>query len=201
MIINAAICRSIHKPMPFIATCLLCLQLVICQAAGSCGLHSGAGSPNRSDFPGTHLPDVADLKTDTVPRPIGYTNDYEHLFSTDEAAFLDSILAHFEQKTAIQIALVTIDTTMTIREDFDNYVLRIGKVWAVGQADKRNGIIIGISRGYRKMRIEKDYGIEKVLSNSETKMIIDTAFIPSFKKGKYFDGTLNGLQTLIRRLE
>lgn len=175
-------------------SCLLSLLVIIFPVSGSPWLYRGAASQYRADFP-------RNCDTDTVPRPIGYVNDFEHLFTADETGFLDSIIGHFERKTAIQIALVTIDTTMTSREDFDNFVLRIGKVWAVGQKEKRNGIVIGISRGYRKMRIEKDYGIEKLLNNNDTKMIIDTAFIPPFRKSKYFDGTLNGLQTLIRRLE
>jgi len=178
----------------FFVFCILSLLLFVSRVSGSSGLYQGAVSQSRTGFPW-------DYETDTIPRPIGYVNDFEHLFTADESGFLDSIIGHFERKTTIQIALVTIDTTMTSREDFDNFVVRIGKVWAVGQKEKRNGIVIGISRGYRKMRIEKDYGIEKLLSNSETKMIIDTAFIPSFRKSKYFDGTLNGLQTLIRRLE
>jgi len=61
-------------------------------------------------------------------------------------------------------------------------------------------VTIGICRGYRKMRIQNGDGIEKILTDRETKEIIDTAFIPSFKDGKYFEGTLIGVKTLIATL-
>jgi uncharacterized protein len=137
---------------------------------------------------------------DTVPRPIGYVNDYDSLFTPAQEYFLDSLIARFEQQTTIQIAVVTVDTAMTSKENFDNYALRILRVWSIGQQEKQNGIVVAISRPYRKIRIENGYGIVKVLPDRETKMIIDTAFIPSFKKGEYFEGTLHGVQTLMERL-
>jgi len=51
--------------------------------------------------------------------------------------------------------------------------------------------------GYHKMTIRNGYGIEKILSDSETKEIIDNAFIPSFRKDEYYQGTLNGLNKLM----
>jgi uncharacterized protein len=138
---------------------------------------------------------------DTVPRPIGYISDFEHLLTAEEENSLDSLLGAFERRTTIQIAVVTIDSSMTNPGDFDNFVLRIGKVWSVGQPDKRNGIVIGISRYFRKIRIEKDAGIHRILSNGETKELIDSAFIPAFRKGLYYQGTRQGLQALLKKLE
>jgi uncharacterized protein len=137
---------------------------------------------------------------DTVPRPVSYVNDFDSLFTAVQGRFLDSVIARFDRQTTIQIAVVTIDTTMTTKEDFDNYALRILNVWGVGKEQKKNGIVVAISRGYRMIRVQNDYGIKKILSDKETKMIIDTAFIPLFKKGKYFEGTLHGIQTLMGRL-
>jgi uncharacterized protein len=65
---------------------------------------------------------------------------------------------------------------------------------------KNNGIVIGISRGYRKMRIQNGKGIESVLTDEETKKIIDTSFIPHFREGKYYEGTINGLKNLMETL-
>src|SRR5690606_20408610 len=44
-------------------------------------------------------------------------------------------------------------------------------------------------------------GIAFMISDLETKMIIDTAFIPNFRKGKYFDGSYYGLAELMKILE
>jgi uncharacterized protein len=100
-------------------------------------------------------------------------------------------------KTSIQIAVVTNDTTLTTPEDFDDFTLRVAKDWGGGQKDKDNGILIGISAGLRKIRIQNGYGIEKILSNEETKLIVDSAFIPAFRQGSYFEGTKNGIGVLM----
>jgi uncharacterized protein len=79
--------------------------------------------------------------------------------------------------------------------------LRIANAWGIGQKGKNNGVMVGISRGYRQVRIQNGYEIEKVLTDVETKQIIDTAFIPRYREGDYFEGTFQGLKTLMMTLE
>lgn len=138
---------------------------------------------------------------DSLPQPMGYVNDFENLFSGTEEQILDSLIGDFEKRTTIQIALITFDSTMTTADSLDIMTLRIANAWGVGQKEKNNGVVIGISRAYRKMRIQNGYGIEKILTDSETKEIIDTAFIPGFRNANYFDGTLTGLKGLMAILE
>ena len=138
---------------------------------------------------------------DSLPRPLGYVNDFEALFSKSEQQTLDSLLQGFEKRTSIQIVVITIDTSMTTKDSLEAFTLKIGNSWGVGQKDKNNGVVIGISQAYRKISIQNGYGIEKILSNAETKEIIDTAFIPSFREANYFQGTLTGLRSLMKILE
>jgi uncharacterized protein len=138
---------------------------------------------------------------DSLPEPYGYINDFESLFSESEKQTLDSLLEDFEKRTTIQIAVLTIDTSMTTMDSLETFTLKIGNYWGVGQKDKNNGVVIGISQAYRKITIKNGYGIEKILSDEETKEIIDTAFIPSFRDSDYFKGTLTGLKTLMKILE
>jgi uncharacterized membrane protein YgcG len=51
------------------------------------------------------------------------------------------------------------------------------------------------------MRIENGYNITDRLSDAATKRIIDTNFIPGFKTGNYYEGTLNGLRALMATLD
>ena len=90
---------------------------------------------------------------------------------------------------------------MASTEQFDGFVLHIHETLGVGKKDKDNGIVIGISKSLRKMRISNGSGIEKLLSDEQTKLIIDTQFIPFFKQSDYYNGTLNGLEYLIDRLK
>jgi uncharacterized protein len=146
-------------------------------------------------------PQVLGIFTDSLPKPLGYVNDFERLYAPEQQAFLENLLSVFEDSTTIQIALVTIPASFTEQNNFDNYTLQLAKSWGVGQKDKNNGVLIGISSSYRQMRIQNGTGIETVLSDAETKLIVDSFFIPGFKKGDYFSGTLNGISELTRVLK
>jgi uncharacterized protein len=118
---------------------------------------------------------------DSLPKPLSWTNDYEDLFSDTEKQKLDSIISAFEKETTMQICIVTIDTIYTSKEKFDDLALHIANDWGVGQKDKNNGVTICISAGHRRIRICNGYGIEKILSDEETKEIMNSYFISKFK--------------------
>jgi uncharacterized protein len=127
--------------------------------------------------------------------------DYEGLYTAEQRKRLDSIISDVEQKTTIEICIVTIDSSMTSSKDFDDFVWHIHNTWGIGKSGKDNGIVIGISSVLRKIRISNGEAIEKMLSDSDTKFIIDNSFIPFFKKGGFFEGTLTGLDAILARLD
>ncbi|MEO8771200.1 MAG: TPM domain-containing protein [Ferruginibacter sp.] len=133
--------------------------------------------------------------------PIGYTSDYEHILSATEIDTLNSIIKYFEKETTIQIAIVSIDSSYTTKDDFDDFITGLGRSWGVGQKDKNNGIIIGISTGLRKIRISNGDGIEKKLSDDETKKIIDERMLPEFKQEHYFEGLRKGMAAIMVKLK
>ncbi|QNA46019.1 TPM domain-containing protein [Lacibacter sediminis] len=136
-----------------------------------------------------------------LPSPSGYVNDFENLFSENEESILDSLIAAFEAATTIEIALVTLDSSATARDNFDDLTLQIANRWGVGKKAENNGILIGISKGHRRIRIQNGYGIEKILSDEETKKIIEEYFIPEFKASNFYQGTLKGLNEMMRVLK
>jgi uncharacterized protein len=138
---------------------------------------------------------------DNLPKPVSWTNDYENLYSDAEQTKLDSVITEFESETTFKIGIVTIDTLKTSKENFEKLSLHIAQTWGVGNKDKDNGILITISKGYRKIRIEHGNGIEKIITEDDTKTIIDNYFIPAFRKEQYFNGTLNGLIEIIKLLK
>ena len=138
---------------------------------------------------------------DSLPKPTSWITDFENLFTDEEQFQLDSTISKFEKETTIEIAIITIDTIFVAKADFENFTLHIANQWGVGKKEKDNGILIGISKGYRIIRIENGYGNEKFLSDDETKQIIENYFIPDFKNADYFKGTMNGLKEIMNRLK
>jgi uncharacterized protein len=135
-----------------------------------------------------------------LPNPTGYVSDYEDLFSDKEEHYLDSLISAFEVATSIEIALITLDSTATRKDNFDNLTLEIARKWGVGKKASNNGILIGISSSHRIIRIHNGYGIEKMFSDEETKKIIDDHILPAFRRSDLYEGTLLGLLEIIRIL-
>lgn len=138
---------------------------------------------------------------ENLPKPTGYINDYEHLFTDEQKAKLTELISHFEIETSVEVAIVTISPDNTPKDRFEELTLHIAKEWGVGKAGKDNGILIGISAGFHRIRIQNGTGIIKVLSDEETKKIIEEIFIPEFKKNDYYAGTLNGIKEIMQLLK
>jgi uncharacterized protein len=137
---------------------------------------------------------------DTLPQPNNYVSDYGNIFTVEQESWLNHLIDSFEKQSTNEIAIVSFDTVMVTKQDFDALTLKLANAWAIGKEDKNNGVLIGICSGYKKMRIQNGKGIEKILSDAETKLIVDSSFIPRFKEGNYFEGTVNGIKHLIQKL-
>jgi uncharacterized protein len=136
-----------------------------------------------------------------LPRPIGWVNDFENIFTDDQKRTLDSLISEFEKRTTTEISIITIPTSATNRERFDELTLFIANEWGVGKKGKNNGILIGISKGHRTIRINNGFGIEKLITDNQTKQIIDQIIIPSFKMNDFYKGVFNGIQEIKQILD
>jgi len=136
-----------------------------------------------------------------IPQARGLINDFFKLFSDNEIQTLDSLVRTYEITTTVEIAIATIDSSMANAQDFEDYCLVMLNTWGVGKKTKHNGILIVISPELRMMRIENGYGIGNILTDGETKEIIDTVFIPKFKEGKYFEGVKSGIIAITKKLD
>lgn len=157
-------------------------------------------TPGKKDQrnPSPHLSHADSLRY--IPKPVGWVNDFTGLFSTAEIKNLDSLIGNYEEKSTVEISVATVDTSITGPIEFDAYTLLMLRTWGVGKKEKNNGILIVIAPGMRRIRIQNGYGIEKFLSNDETKEIIDNAFLPYFKEAKFYEGTRQGILAIINKL-
>jgi uncharacterized membrane protein YgcG len=137
----------------------------------------------------------------SVPPSNGRINDFVQLFTKDEIKTLDSLISAFNKNTDAEVRVATVNSTMANNNDFEDYTLVMMRTWGVGSEEKNNGILIVLSPDLRRMRIQNGYGIEKNLSDAETKYIVDSSFIPKFKEGKYFEGTRDGILAIMNKLK
>ncbi len=200
--------NSIHIPYPILMAIRhkLIITILIASSCFCCTNTWGQQiiSPESDKMDSSsyhHLQVFRQIFWDSLPKPIHSVNDYENLFTEAQQSSLDSIINDFKNKTSVEICIVTLDTIFTAQKQFDNLALHIANTWSIGDKNKNNSVTICISKGHRRIRICKGYGIEAYLSNKETQTIVDHNFIPSFKKDNYYEGTINGLMTIIAQLK
>lgn len=126
--------------------------------------------------------------------------DFENLFSKTQKDSLLKITKEFEQKTSAEICLITLDNEIKNHEELKAQSLFLANYLGIGKKEKSNGILISISKKSRMMRIENGDGITNLMTDLETEEILNENFIPEFKKGDYYIGTLNGINKIISEL-
>lgn len=138
---------------------------------------------------------------DTLPAAVGWVNDFEGLYDQEQERNLEMIVEHFEKKTTIEIAIITVDSNMVALDKFDEFAYRVLKKWGIGKISKSNGIVICISKDYRRLYVCTDFGIDRYISSYDKYKLIKKYFLPSFEKNKYYDGTLIGLNALLEKID
>lgn len=134
------------------------------------------------------------------PKPVGYVNDYESVFSQEERDSLTAIIKKHEDETTNQIAIVTIETYSPFKTLFD-YTHDLFNTWGIGTKEKNNGVAIVFGKNLKEIRIMVGYGLEKSLTNEEAKIIIDNTIIPEFLKENYYTGIQKGLEEIIKEIK
>ncbi len=138
---------------------------------------------------------------DTLPAAVGWVNDYEDLFTPQQEKTLERTLEHFEKATSVEICVVTIDSNMVAENKFEEFSYRLMKIWGIGKITKSNGIVICICKDYRRMCVTTDFGIDRYINETDKYKMINREFIPYFVKNDYYDGTNNGLNALLSRID
>ncbi|MBA4371780.1 MAG: methanol dehydrogenase [Thermodesulfovibrio sp.] len=130
-----------------------------------------------------------------VPPLSGYVNDYGGMLSPQIKSQIESELSAFEKTDSTQIVILTIPSLEgAVLEEF---AIKAGETWKIGQKGKDNGVIIVVSKGDRKIRIEVGRGLEGKLTDLMAGRIIDLVVKPRFKRGDYDGGLHAGVAAVI----
>jgi|GEM_PF-3138573 len=138
---------------------------------------------------------------DSIPDPVGLTSDFEKIFTDEQVEHLDSIIADYEKKTTIEIAIITVDSACINGEFFADLPVEVAKKWDIGKEKKMNGIVMAVSVSYRKINFFLDTGIQQYMSDEDAKDIVKKKMFPMLKIGKNYDAVLAGLNSLIALID
>jgi uncharacterized membrane protein YgcG len=127
-----------------------------------------------------------------------YVQDYAGVISAPVRSYLQNLGRQLDQKTTAQLTVVTVKSLNGA--PLEEYSLKLLRDWGIGNKEKNNGVLILVSTGDRKSRVEVGYGLEGALTDSITGLIQDQYMIPYFRKGTYEEGIARGYEALALRI-
>jgi uncharacterized protein len=132
------------------------------------------------------------------PALSGRVVDDAHILSDATRADLTGKLAALEAKTSRQLVVVTVPSLQGY--EISDYGYQLGRAWGIGQARLNNGALFIIAPSEHRTRIEVGYGLEPILTDALSSVIIQTKVLPAFRKGDFDAGVAAGTAALIEQL-
>lgn len=133
-----------------------------------------------------------------IPPLSGRVVDQAGILGSSEESNLTGKLAALEQKTTIQLVVVTLKSLQN--RNIEEWGLALGRGWGIGQAGKNNGVLLIVAPAERELRIEVGYGLEGTLPDATADSIIRNVIVPRFKAGNMVGGINDGVDAIGRAL-
>ena len=130
-----------------------------------------------------------------VPALSGRVVDQAGILTGSEESRLAAKLKDLEDKTSIQLVVVTLSSLRG--SPIEEWGLALGRTWGIGQKGKDNGVLLVVAPNDRELRIEVGYGLEGTLPDATASAIIRNVIVPRFKSGDMPDGISDGVDAII----
>jgi len=132
------------------------------------------------------------------PALTGRVVDDAHILSEPTRAALTKKLEALEQKTSRQLVVVTLPSLQGY--EISDYGYQLGRHWGIGQKSLNNGALFIIAPNEKRVRIEVGYGLEPILTDAFSSVIIQGQVLPRFRQGDFNGGVMAGADALVAQL-
>jgi uncharacterized protein len=141
-------------------------------------------------------PDPVFAAAPNFPPLTGRVVDNAHVLDAGTAATIDGKLAALETKTGIQLVVVTLPSLQGY--EIEDYGYQLGRAWGIGQKGKNTGALLIVAPNEHRVRIEVGYGLEGVLTDAVSRLIIENAILPRLRVNDYAGGISRGVDDIIQ---
>ncbi|MFZ5720470.1 MAG: TPM domain-containing protein [Pseudomonadota bacterium] len=132
------------------------------------------------------------------PPLTGRVVDQAELLSPQAEAQLTAELAELERATGHQLVVATLPDLQGY--EIEDYGYQLLRTWGIGRKDEDDGVILIVAPNQRKVRIEVGYGLEPVLTDALSRLIIERQILPAFREGDFERGVVEGTQAIVRQI-
>ncbi len=133
------------------------------------------------------------------PELTGRIVDNANLLTPEDKAAIEAELKAIEDKSTDQVVVVTLPDLGGYA--IDDYGYQLGRHWGIGQKGKDNGALLIVAPNDRKVRIESGRGLEAHLTDAMSRIIIENAILPKFRRGDFSGGIRDGVRDIKATIE
>jgi len=117
------------------------------------------------------------------------------MLTPDQRRQVESTLAHYEAKTGSQIAVLIVASTEP--EAIEQYGIRVADAWKLGRVGIDDGVLLIVAKdnpkALRRLRIEAGRGVQGVLTDAQSKRILEDTIAPYFRRQDWYGGLHAGV--------
>ena len=128
------------------------------------------------------------------PPLTGRIVDEAQLLTPADEQELMQTLTDLESKSTDQLVIYTTNSLQGY--EIEDFGYQLGRAWQVGQRDVNNGALLIVAPKDRKVRIEVGRGLEPQLTDIMTRLIIQNAILPAFRRGDFAAGIKAGVRDI-----
>jgi uncharacterized protein len=130
-----------------------------------------------------------------VPALTAHVVDEAGMLDAGQRSRLEAVLADYEAKTGSQIAVLTVKSTEP--EAIEQYSIRVTDQWKLGRKGVDDGVLLMVARdnpgSLRRLRIEAGRGVQGVLTDAQSRRILQDVIAPYFRQNHYYEGLVAGV--------
>ncbi len=126
-------------------------------------------------------------------RPEGYVSDFARVVDPAARQRLEAYCASVERSTGAQMALVTLPSLQG--EPIEDVANSIFRDWGVGRQGRNDGVMLLLSIGDRRSRLEVGSGLERVLPDNIASGVL-AEMGPALRAQRYGEALIAAAQTV-----
>lgn len=132
------------------------------------------------------------------PKLTGRVVDAAGLLQPAQVQQIEALSADVERASSRQLVVATVPDLQGYT--IEDYGYRLGRAWKIGQKGANNGVVLLVAPKERKVRIEVGYGLEPVMTDALSSVIVNQTILPRFRDGDMAGGIVAGAQAMAEQL-
>lgn len=138
-----------------------------------------------------------------VPALTAHVTDQVGMLNAGQRSTLENVLTDYETRTGSQIAVVLVSSTAP--ETIEQYSIRLADAWKLGRKSVDDGVILLVAKnntaGLGRLRIETGRGVQGVLTDVQSKRILQDVIAPHFRQDDFYGGLAAGVSVITSLLD